>query len=392
MRHIETYNDQQALRRQLDRHNLLAFVADGALLPRESGASDRPLNAKQAVRSQSPPSLQVTLDTPHSGPVSGMGIYAGVNLIVGGGYHGKSTLLQALQYGVYNHVPADGREKVVTREDACKIRAEDGRSVTNVDICPFIRELPGGTSTKAFTSPNASGSTSQAANILETLEAGSRLLLLDEDTCATNFLIRDSRMQQLVAKEHEPITPFIDRVQQLFQEHGVATIMVLGGCGDYFDVADTIIQYKEYRPYEVTSQAHEIANHYPTHRHREAEEPIAITAGRPLSWKALGLGDREKIRAQETRRLLYGKEEVDLSALEQLVEPGQTRVIAQLLPKLAAHKPPQGQWPQWLQEHLQELANQDFQGLTGGRPANGDWVLPRVYEVCAVLNRLRRWA
>ena len=253
-RHLETAEDADWLRSQLLDRNLVAFVADGALLPRQSGVDDRPLS-KEASPFHAPDSLRVEFDCPNAGKITGMGIPAGVTLIVGGGYHGKSTLLRAIELGVYNHIPGDGREQVVTDATAVKIRAEDGRSVAKVNISPFINQLPQGRSTAEFSTENASGSTSQAANILEALEAGTKLLLVDEDTAATNFMIRDRRMQALIAKDKEPITPFIDKVRQLYAEHGVSTILVMGGSGDYFDVADTVIAMQDFQPQEVTAQA-----------------------------------------------------------------------------------------------------------------------------------------
>ena len=205
-----------SIQSQLISKGLVAFVADGAVLPRVSGASDRPLTESNVTKWFAPASLSVSFQVPHAVAgcsdeltmVRGLGIPHGVTLIVGGGYHGKSTLLQALQRGVYPHIPSDGRELVVTSPDAVKIRAEDGRRVEQVDISGFIRHLPKGGSTKTFSTDDASGSTSQAASILEALEMGARVLLLDEDTSATNFMVRDARMQALVKKGHEPITPF----------------------------------------------------------------------------------------------------------------------------------------------------------------------------------------
>ena len=218
---------------QLAERGLIAFIADGAILPRRSGVDERPLD-DQAIPFRAPESLRVTLTCPHGGEVTGLGIPAGITLIVGGGYHGKSTLLRAIEAGIYNHVPNDGREQVVTHPAAVKVRAEDGRSIAGVDISPFIGSLPQGKSTQNFSTPNASGSTSQAANIMEAIEAGGQVLLVDEDTSATNFMIRDRRMQALIAKDREPITPFIDKVRQLYTDHGISTVLVMGGSGDYF--------------------------------------------------------------------------------------------------------------------------------------------------------------
>jgi predicted ABC-class ATPase len=194
-RHLQVVEDQQALRDMLRTHNLVAFVADDAHLPRRAGNDDRPLQSPRLVPWQSPPTLAVEVDLPHAGRIRGTGIPQGVTLIVGGGYHGKSTLLKALIRGIYNHIPGDGRERVVTDAEAVAIRAEDGRHVEKVTITPFIANLPFGQSTTRFCTDDASGSTSQAANIIEALEVGARVLLIDEDTSGTNFMVRDRRMQ-----------------------------------------------------------------------------------------------------------------------------------------------------------------------------------------------------
>ena len=258
--HIEVVEDQDALREGLADHGLVAFVPDDANLPRRSGVDARPMLGDQAVPFKTPDRFRVTVELANRGKISGMGIPGGVTLIVGGGYHGKSTLLRALEAGVYNHIPGDGRELAVTVNDAVKIRAEDGRRIEQVDIRPFIGNLPYGCDTSVFSTDEASGSTSQAANIIESLEVGTSLLLIDEDTSATNFMIRDYRMQELVAKDKEPITPFIDKVRQLYEDQGVSTIMVIGGSGDYFDVADRVIMMDAYRPRDATDAAASVAS------------------------------------------------------------------------------------------------------------------------------------
>lgn len=191
-----------------------------------------------------------------------MGIPHGVTLFVGGGFHGKTTVLKALEVGIYNHIPMDGREFVVMDPNAVKIRSEDSRSVVCCDISAFIDNLPFKQDTTQFSTADASGSTSQAANIVEALEVGASTLLIDEDTCATNFMIRDWKMQQLVAKEKEPITPFISKVRALFHQHGVSSVLVIGGAGDYFSVADHVIMMDAYEPRDVTDQAKEIARQH----------------------------------------------------------------------------------------------------------------------------------
>jgi predicted ABC-class ATPase len=400
--HLKTAEDADALRARLPELGLVAFVADGSILPRRSGVDDRPLQANRVVPFRSPASLQVKITLPHAGEIPGMGIPTGVTLIVGGGYHGKSTLLAALELGVYNHVPGDGRERVVADPTAVKIRAEDGRRVEGVDIRPFINHLPNQIDAAAFRTDNASGSTSQAANIIEALEVGARLLLLDEDTCATNLMIRDARMQALVEKSGEPITPFIDRVRQLAHHPlipageddlsaGVSSILVLGGSGDYFDVADTVIRMDHYLPYDVTAEAKEIAAQYPTGRQIEVIGVWpAPTARIPLP-DSLNprKGKREvSIKARALRAVLFGPEEIDLSAVTQLVDEGQVRAIGQAL-YLMKERLMQSDRDvaAIVAAVIHQIAENGLDILDPRQ--TGDYVIFRPYELVAALNRLR---
>jgi predicted ABC-class ATPase len=393
-RHLRTVEDAQALRGQLEKRGLVAFVADGSILPRRSGASDLPL-AEGAVPIRSPPELAVRLATPHSGEVAGMGIPRGTTLIVGGGYHGKTTLLQALQDGVYDHIPGDGREKVVTLPAAVKVRSEDGRSVRQVDISPFLTNLPSGTDTSRFSTDNASGSTSMAAGIMEALEVGAPLLLLDEDTSATNFLVRDELMQQLVPKELEPITPFIDRVAEL-KERGVSTIHVMGGDGEYFAVADRVILMENYRPRDVTAEAHRIVRARPVPRRPEAPGPFRPPAPRvplPGSLSAETGGGRTKVRARDVDEIRFGREEIELDTVEQIVDPSQTRAIGQTLLHLVSSRYVDGRraLSEALDLLMREIEENGLETIVQGRfgAPPGDLALPRRHEIAAALNRLR---
>ncbi len=327
--HIWCAEDAQALRSKLEAMGLVAFVADGSILPRKSGVDQWPLS--NAVPFRSPLSLRVSVELPNAGRVTGMGIPKGLTLIVGGGYHGKSTLLEAVKHGVYDHVPGDGRELVVTVDDAVKVRSEDGRRVEKVDISPFIGNLPGGLSTNDFSTDNASGSTSQAANIMEALEVGTSLLLIDEDSSASNFMTRDRRMQMLVSKDNEPIKPFVDRIGPMMESQGCSCILVVGGSGEFLDIADTVIMMSSYVASEVTKTAKDVASTFPSDRESEAEEPFSSPYSRvPLS-KSLDPsrgGKDVKVSAREVDILTFGKEDLDLSSLEQLVDLSQTRTVA----------------------------------------------------------------
>ncbi len=389
-RHIQIAEDADFLRNQLDSLGLVAFVADQAILPRASGIDPRPLARSQAVPFQSPQSLRLQVKLPNQGAITGMGIPKGVTLIVGGGYHGKSTLLRALELGVCNHIPGDGRELVVANPHTVKIRAEDGRRIEKVDISPFIANLPFGRDTEAFSTDDASGSTSQAANIIESLELGAQVLLIDEDTSATNFMIRDHRMQELVSKDKEPITPFIDKVRQLYRDHGVSTILVIGGSGDYFDVADCVICMVEYKPYDLTEQARAIAEKYRAERRPEGGEHFgAITQRLPLARSFdPSRGRREvKISTKGLQSIVFGTHTIDLGAVEQLVDASQTRAIGDAIYYATKYMDGKKRLRQIVDAVVEDMMDKGLDVL-GPRPV-GDYAAFRALELGAAINRLR---
>ena len=325
---IRLCEDQEYIRSKLPELGLCAFIGNGSILPRATGVSCRPM--KDATLFQSPPSLEITLKLPNHGNLSGMGIKKGVTLFVGGGYHGKSTLLKALELGVYNHIARDGREYVITDASALKLRAEDGRSISNVDISAFINHLPNKIDTTHFSTTDASGSTSQAAGLIEGIESGSHLLLIDEDTSATNFMIRDELMQQVIAKEEEPITPFIERVRSLYEDWNVSSILVAGSSGSYFHVADTIIQMKDYVPIDITTIAKEAATHYPAIL-TSANSKKPVFSRFPQANPTLKNTDRIKLKLLGTSGFVLARETIELRFLEQLIDNEQTAALAYLL-------------------------------------------------------------
>ena len=384
--HVETVEDADHLRRRLPELGLVAFVADGSVLPRESGESDRPLR-DGAVPFEGPEELRVSVELPNRGEVVGMGIPEGVTLVAGGGFHGKSTLLSALSWGPYDHPPGDGREHVVACSDAVKVRAEDGRSVAGVDISAMIGELPGGRSTQNFSTPNASGSTSQAANIAEALEVGTSLFLVDEDTSATNFMIRDERMRELVRKE--PISPFIDLVRPLHRSLGVSTVVVVGGVGDYLDVADRVILMEDYEPADVTPRAREVTSRFPP-RVPLGDGEVRPPRGRRVRASSIDLrrGRRETARGRGLHTIELGRERVDLSYVEQLAEAGQTETMARLIGQFAAAGESRG-LGEVVEEALASVSERGLDSLGNFKGHPGELSLPRAQELAAAINRIR---
>ena len=384
VKHCQVVEDQSALREQLEAHNLVAFVANGSVLPRIAGNCDLPM--KEAVEFMAPESLQVTLHAPNKGYVTGLGIPKGITLIVGGGFHGKSTLLNAIERSIYDHIPGDGREYIVTDQKAMKIRAEDGRCVHHLNLSNYINHLPMGKDTADFSTQDASGSTSQAAWLQESIEAGATSLLIDEDTSATNFMIRDERMQALVAKGDEPITPLVDRIGQLRDELDISTIIVMGGSGDYLDVANTVIQMHDYQAVDVTEKAKQVIAQHPTQRHNESEESLQTFRPRALNRVALMniLTDGKfRVSAKGKDSLRFGKEFTDLSSLEQIESADEVNAIGWLWFQLA-------QLPGWCNNPAKEIEEMLSGEWHASLPKQGDLAKPRTLDVMAALNRMRK--
>ncbi len=389
-KHVKTIEDANWLRNQLKNHKLVAFIPNGAILPRRSGVDDRPL-LTEFIPFKSPPTLEISFNRPNFAEIKGMRIPEGITLIVGGGYHGKSTLLQAIQKGIYNHIPEDGREFVVSRKSTVKIRSEDGRSIVGVDISPFINHLPQGRSTRSFSTPNASGSTSQAANIIEALEMQAQVFLIDEDTAATNFMIRDQRMQKLIAKEKEPITPFIDKIRQLYQDYAVSSVLVMGGSGDYFEVADTVIGMDSFQPIDLTQKAKEVAKNYFNQRMAEGGEffgqialriPLKETINPRRGQHAI------KLKVRDVDKVAFGMEDIDLSGVEQIVDTSQLRAIALALVYAKERYLEQKQDVYAILSQV--IADIDQHGLDIlTEYPQGDLAEFRIFELAAALNRLR---
>ena len=381
-------DDQQYIRQKLPELGLCAFVADGSILPRESGVSSRPM--KGAVPFRAPRELAVTLDLPNRGKITGMGIPRGITLIVGGGYHGKSTLLKALELGVYDHVAGDGREYVITDRTAVKIRAEDGRSIRRTDISMFINGLPNGKDTVSFETEDASGSTSQAANVVESLEAGTSLLLIDEDTSATNFMVRDELMQRVISRDMEPITPFLERVRELYDRWGVSTVLVAGSSGAYFHAADRVIQMDRYQPRDVTALAKREAAAFPLST--QGLEPAAAPSfdRRPKASRKFGDGGRIKLKSLGRDGVSIDRETIDLRHVEQLADGEQTAALGECM-VYAQRRLLDGKRDlrQVVDELEAVLDRQGLEGLCEGRSGVPFLARPRRQEIFACFNRYR---
>ena len=385
---IDLAEDQQYIRERLPEMGLCAFVADGSILPRESGISPRPM--KGGVKFKSPKELEVTLDLPHRGKITGMGIRKGITLIVGGGYHGKSTLLKALELGVYNHIAGDGREYVITDDTAMKIRAEDGRSIQKTDISMFINDLPNGKDTVGFRTEDASGSTSQAANVVESIEAGTSLLLIDEDTSATNFMIRDELMQRVIHRDMEPITPFIERIRELYDDYGISTVIVAGSSGAYFHIADSIIQMDRYVPKDITEYAKKAAEDFPMISGPETPAAKPDFRRCPQPSQAFRGNDRIKMKTLAKEGVMINKETIDLRYVEQITDSEQVTALGYCMRYAQKHiLNGRKDLRQVVEELEQAIAKGTLAALCESSSSVSCMAMPRRQEIFACFNRYR---
>lgn len=388
--------DQAFIRQELKKRSLAAFVSDGAILPRESGISSRPM--KNSIPFVSPESLRVSMELPHRGTITGMGIPCGITLIVGGGYHGKSTLLNALELGIYDHISGDGREYVITDPSAQKLRSEDGRFIKDVDISLFINDLPNKKDTLCFSTEDASGSTSQAAGIVESMEAGSKVFLLDEDTSATNFMVRDSFMQRVICREKEPITPFLERARDLYEKAGISTILVAGSSGAFFHIADTVIQMDNYHPVDITAVTKKLCQEYPlsdieapAFRLPENHRIMTRAQVAPSRHSRPGQPERLKTKVHGKDGFSLGKTEVDLRYVEQLIDSEQTASLALLL-KYACEHLIDGKrtLPEIITYLDTQLKRQGLSFFSEGSYIPCGYAMPRIQEIYSCFNRYRR--
>ena len=383
---LKLLEDQEFIRKQLKDKKLIAFIANNSILPRESGISQKPL--KDGKKFISPKELEVEFNTPNRGLIKGMGIPEGITLIVGGGYHGKSTLLKALELGVYNHIEGDGREFVITDNTALKVRAEDGRAITKTDISLFINNLPNGKDTKKFYTENASGSTSQAANIIEGIESGTKLFLIDEDTSATNFMIRDSVMQQLVSKDKEPITPFIDVARSLYKQKGISTILVAGSSGDFFDIADLVIQMDNYEPYEVTKKAKALSRGI---INVNENLKVDIDFNRVILKGTIESSPKGvKVKTLGKDGISINKENIDLRAVEQIVDNEQLNTIGAIM-KYAENKlMGKNLTLAQIADNITEELKNNLIGIENIKGGYGSFAIVRKQEIMCAYNRYRK--
>ena len=393
---FQTLETRRAILEALPKRGLVAFVPDGAVLPRESGLSERPLSG--AVPFETPEELAVTFDIGGK-TLRGMGIPKGVTVITGGAYHGKSTLLEALVRSVYPHVPGDGREGIVVEESAFRVGVEDGRHVRGTDLSSMVRDLPGGVSTKNFSTEKASGSTSEAANLLEAMEMGSKTFLIDEDSSAVNFLIRDRRVRALLGDDREPLIPLTDRIRT-FVDMGFSFILVAGACGDFLSLADNIVVMAEYKAECGNAKARELFGACDMAKPSEQYSGVSTAAVslpaprvfdefvKPLLPKvrpASAVERQVKVKLNGDSLLQVGLLTADVSKCGLLVDKSQ-RLGAGYLALNLCQNPEESPLREIADKLCEKIRNVGFRNLSQGmsRPMS----LPRPVDIVAALLRM----
>lgn len=347
--YITTYNKEVFLRNYIKENEYIVFIANGSILPRENGTNKC---MAESIPFSSPNDLEITIPFPDGSEMKGMGIKKSVVVITGGGYSGKSTLLDSIEYGIYNHIPGDGREYVISDESCLKIYAEDGRIVNSVNISPFFSYLPNNKDLKCFSTLHASGSVSQACNIIEAVNCGSKVLLIDEDKSATNFMIRDNNMRKLVKKE--PIIPFTDRILEL-KEDSISTILVIGGSSEYLQYADIVLLMEDYVCKNITEEVKKEIKH----------ERIKIEKADFLSNKYLIIEETTKIflyfenvTTEKSKKIILDGFCSDITLLTFLLSDYQLNTLASMMEKIMSLTK-QKELKEVIEEKYQEIYDKD---------------------------------
>lgn len=324
-RHVETWIEQEHIRARLEDMGLVSFVGDGSILPRRCGGCWEPL--EDAVPFESPPSLRVSVDLPTGRSITGMGIRRGLTVVSGPAYHGKTTLIEAVSAGVWNHIPGDGREYVITIRESFVVMSENGRRVTCVDLTPWLSEMPGASNLSCFTTSDASGATSVAATIQESIELGARLLIIDEDNVATNIIHRDYWLEELIGRKTlhtvADLAPGLKRA-------GVSVIVVATGSSELLSRADHVIVMNEYKALDLTHKARQV-----TAKKDTSDGVVEYRAPRGRRMTASMRLDKAKLRGRMLE--VRGADElIDLRPLVQLEEETQLKTVVEATLRILA--------------------------------------------------------
>jgi predicted ABC-class ATPase len=380
---VQSMDNADRLRQHLNASGQVAFLAEGSLLDRAE-LSDLP-DYEHAVPLGLADGLGEPVDTPYAGTVNGLVVPSGLTVILGEADGGRIELMDALAQGIYNHVNGDGREHCVTVPDAVEIISEPGRSVQNVDLSAFYRE---DVSKQHFSSDWADSFDSQAASLMEALEAGSRVLLIDEQTSCPTFLGTDSRLDEVLGEPSH--ISLAARARQMVDELGIS-IVIAGSnlVAEYIPVADTVLQVSQSVVSDVTAVTKELD-----------VSPAAVAPSIQLSsllsrlrWimpssidPSIGHED-VFVKVDEDGLMQFGRIIMDAEDISQLVSLDQLRAIGLTFYYLKLRYVDEG----YSLREILDLVDRDIsnEGLNAlARDFCGNLARPRRYEVAAMLNRL----
>lgn len=387
LRFVSLMEDADTIRHDLQSRGMVSFAATGSKLNRHLGTD---LPSQDGARLEVASELEVEVSTPNAGRVRGLTIPVGVTLIIGDNYSGRSELINALAAGIYNHIPNDGREQVISVPDAVHIVAESGRSIQKVDISPFLLTSRTGESTKEFSSSCATPAESQMAGVTEALHVGAQALFFDESSSDPTFLAMDSRVTRLSDTWGGGMASLSDRARQIADDLRVSVVVGACACAaEFIPIADTILLIDNYRVVDITKKARELDLAKPT-RFPRCDLPTPNDSYRWVIPSSLdpSLGREEAVIQTNGRlQLLFGRHIVDLSAVPQIADVHQTLAIGWLLYHAKLYHLDDSRTVSEILDLLdKDLATDGMDAIT--RDLRGDLARPRRFEIAAALNRL----
>jgi predicted ABC-class ATPase len=385
---VDVMEDADQIRQMLPTRGLVSFVGEGSL-PARLGDSDYPAfeNTTPLTMDES---LLVDVDTPNAGTVKGLGVPTGVTLIVGDEYSSRAALMRAIASGIYNHVPGDGREQVITVPDAVHVAAETGRSIQKVDISSMI-PAQSGVRSDAFSAEQADACSAQAAAMVEALEVGARALLFDESESSAAFLTQDTRLMGLMPEAGARVTPLSARARQLADDLGVS-IIVAGSASvaEFIPVADTILKIEAGRVSDVTDAAKKMDLNQLVTDSELVDVSSLVEKNRwvvPTSIDASAGPHDQMIKAEAVDLLQFGRSVIQLRNTSQIADKHQTATIGLILYYAKLRYMDEGRPIREIMDLIdRDLGTEGLECLS--RDLRGDLARPRRYEIAAALNRL----
>ena len=386
---VDLMEDADAIRQTLPTRGLVGFIGEGAFLIRQDN-SDKP-DYDRDVPFIVPDELLVDMDVPNKGRIRGLGIPTGITVVLGDAYSGRTELMKALAAGIYNHVPGDGREYVISMPDTVYVAAEDRRSVQRVDISAFVRQNPAGRDVRQYTTTHADPCAAQAAAVAEAMEVGARALIFDESDSNSGFLCQDSRLQGLATGTEPRLIPLSVCARQMVDDLGISIVVAgASSVSEFIPFADTVLRVDDYQVVDVTREAKQLAVQ-PSELKPDTQALARLVEHSrwvvPSSLDPSSGRHDAVVGAESLTKLRFGNHVIDLTAVAQLADVNQTETIGLILYYAKNRYMDEGRPIRELLDLVdRDLSTEGLECLT--RELRGDLARPRRYEIAAALNRL----